>query len=416
MSGGSSPTSSRNSVPPAASSKRPRRRCEAPVKAPRSCPNSSEAMRAAGIAAQLTLTNGRAARRDRRWMARATSSLPVPVSPLISTVESVGATLLTSARAACRAGEVPTRSSNTAGVSASSRNATLSPMSPVGHGGMSAGRPLMRPICPVVRPIISTAANVIVLSSSSRGLRDDLLHDVQQGVSIHGLAQERDRTRLQRTALLRLARAAGQEDDRDVRAALSQAALQLETVDPRHPHVEDETPGDRRTSRSEKGLGRVERLGLEAEGMDQPACRLTHRDVVVHDRDETLVSACHTAHCAPFANLYPWPERSDRRRGSSSCSLGQGFLLSLGTGPPPSALGGDAELGRHPDERGERLGAHLLHDVGAVELDRPLGRGEVAVDLLVEEPGDDRRQDLALARGELLVALPQGARLVALGM
>src|SRR5262249_24692786 len=83
---------------------------------------------------------------------------------------------------------------------------------------------------------------------------------------------------------------------------------------------------------------------------------------------------------------------------------------------PPSALGGHAELGRHPDERGERLGAHLLHVVGAVELDCPLGRGELAGDLLVEEPGDDQRQDLALARGELLVALPQGASLVALGM
>src|SRR5262249_11331272 len=218
-------------------------------RAPRGCRNSRGGRGGAGSAARLRRTRGRAPRRDRRWMARATSSLPVPVSPLISTVESVGATLPTSARVACRAGEVPTRSSNTAGASASSRNATLSPMSPVGHGGTSAGPPPMRPLCPVVPPLISTTANVHVLSSASRGRRPDLLHDVQQGVSIHGLAQERDRTRLQRTALLRLARAAGEEDDRDVRAALCQAALQLETVDPRHPHVEDETPGDRRTSR-----------------------------------------------------------------------------------------------------------------------------------------------------------------------
>src|SRR5262249_56157846 len=189
-------------------------------RAPRGCRNSRGGRGGAGSAARLRRTRGRAPRRDRRWMARATSSFPVPVSPVISTVESVGATLVTSARVACRAGEVPTRSSNTAGVSASSRNATLSPVSPVGHGGTSAGRPLMRPICPVVRPIISTAANVIVLSSSSRGLRDDLLHDVHQGVSIHGLAHERDRTRFHRTALLPLAPAAGQEDDRDVHDAL----------------------------------------------------------------------------------------------------------------------------------------------------------------------------------------------------
>ena len=36
-----SPISSRNSVPPLACSKRPIRRSTAPVKAPRSCPNSS---------------------------------------------------------------------------------------------------------------------------------------------------------------------------------------------------------------------------------------------------------------------------------------------------------------------------------------------------------------------------------------
>jgi hypothetical protein len=46
-----------------------------------------------GIATQLTLTNTRDARRDRAWMARARAmrSFPVPVSPLMSTVESVGA-------------------------------------------------------------------------------------------------------------------------------------------------------------------------------------------------------------------------------------------------------------------------------------------------------------------------------------
>ena len=45
--------------------------------------------RAAGIAAQLTATNGPAARRPWRWIARATTSLPVPVSPVISTVASL---------------------------------------------------------------------------------------------------------------------------------------------------------------------------------------------------------------------------------------------------------------------------------------------------------------------------------------
>src|SRR5207247_1714913 len=53
-SGPRSPTSSRNSVPPSASSKRPTRRSVAPVKAPRSCPNISDSTRSFGMAALLT--------------------------------------------------------------------------------------------------------------------------------------------------------------------------------------------------------------------------------------------------------------------------------------------------------------------------------------------------------------------------
>jgi hypothetical protein len=77
------------------------------VKAPSSCPNNSEAINSRGIAAQFTLTNAREVRSDRRCMARATSSLPVPVSPVIGTVESVAATFTTRESAACNAGDVP---------------------------------------------------------------------------------------------------------------------------------------------------------------------------------------------------------------------------------------------------------------------------------------------------------------------
>ena len=41
------------------------------------------------IAAQLIATKGRSARRLLPWIARATSSLPVPLSPVIKTVESL---------------------------------------------------------------------------------------------------------------------------------------------------------------------------------------------------------------------------------------------------------------------------------------------------------------------------------------
>src|ERR1051326_847356 len=55
---GNSPISSRNTVPPAASSNFPWRRSFAPVKAPRSCPKSSFSINVSGIAAQLMATNG----------------------------------------------------------------------------------------------------------------------------------------------------------------------------------------------------------------------------------------------------------------------------------------------------------------------------------------------------------------------
>jgi DNA-binding response OmpR family regulator len=80
-SSGISPISSRNSVPPSASSNRPGLSRSAPVNAPFSWPNSSLSSRFSGIAAQLTRDERRVARGCCWWIARATSSLPVPLSP-----------------------------------------------------------------------------------------------------------------------------------------------------------------------------------------------------------------------------------------------------------------------------------------------------------------------------------------------
>ena len=80
-----SPISSRNSVPPSAFSNRPRLLACAPVKAPRTWPNSSLSSRPSGIAVQLIGTKGFSERSPWKWMARATTSLPVPLSPVIST-------------------------------------------------------------------------------------------------------------------------------------------------------------------------------------------------------------------------------------------------------------------------------------------------------------------------------------------
>ena len=87
-------------MPPSAISNRPRLRAVAPVKAPRSWPNSSDSISSRGIAAQFTFTNGFVASALARWMARAISSLPVPDSPVMSTRVRVGATFAICANSA----------------------------------------------------------------------------------------------------------------------------------------------------------------------------------------------------------------------------------------------------------------------------------------------------------------------------
>ena len=69
-------------MPPSASAKRPFLVNVAPVNAPRTWPKSSDSSSVSGIAAQLTLMSGMLRCALRAWMARATSSLPVPVSPV----------------------------------------------------------------------------------------------------------------------------------------------------------------------------------------------------------------------------------------------------------------------------------------------------------------------------------------------
>ena len=88
-------------VPCWANSNLPMRVVPAPVKAPRSWPNSSLSSRSAGSAAQLTLTNGLVRRGDRRCSSRAITSLPTPLSPRSSTPTSLSATRSTIAITGC---------------------------------------------------------------------------------------------------------------------------------------------------------------------------------------------------------------------------------------------------------------------------------------------------------------------------
>ena len=62
------------------------------MKAPRTCPKSSDSTSVGGMAAQFTATNGFFARDEPACSERAASSLPVPDSPVMSTVQRVSAT------------------------------------------------------------------------------------------------------------------------------------------------------------------------------------------------------------------------------------------------------------------------------------------------------------------------------------
>ena len=92
MTGDISPISSSRIVPCSATSMSPFLLLSAPVKAPRTCPNSSDSRSVSGSAPQLMATNGLVRRVEFPWTARATSSFPVPDSPVTSTVLFVGAT------------------------------------------------------------------------------------------------------------------------------------------------------------------------------------------------------------------------------------------------------------------------------------------------------------------------------------
>ena len=88
-----SPISSRNSVPPDTTSKKPFRVCVAPVKEPFLWPKSSLSSNVSGMDPQLMAMKGYCERVLLACIALATSSLPVPVSPVSRTEASLAAIL-----------------------------------------------------------------------------------------------------------------------------------------------------------------------------------------------------------------------------------------------------------------------------------------------------------------------------------
>ena len=106
-----SPISSIKMVPPLASSKRPRRVCPAPVKAPFSWPKSSSSIKESGKLQTEKATKGLAALGLKRWMAWAINPFPVPLSPVSSTVVNTSATFRVTSQTRCIALLLPSKPS-----------------------------------------------------------------------------------------------------------------------------------------------------------------------------------------------------------------------------------------------------------------------------------------------------------------
>jgi hypothetical protein len=85
--GVTSPISSRKSVPPSAASTRPGRRAGRAVEGALLVAEELALDEASGNAAHCTRTNGPSRAAPPWWMARAATSLPVPLSPRMSTVK-----------------------------------------------------------------------------------------------------------------------------------------------------------------------------------------------------------------------------------------------------------------------------------------------------------------------------------------
>ncbi len=126
MSIGTVPISSKKIVPPSAALKSPFLSATAPVNEPRTCPKRFDSRRSGGSAPEWTVTNGPAERGDRRWSAFATSSLPVPLSPVTRIVEREAAAWRTVSKTRSIEADRPTSSRKPPGASSFARSARFS--------------------------------------------------------------------------------------------------------------------------------------------------------------------------------------------------------------------------------------------------------------------------------------------------
>src|SRR6266404_4937234 len=101
------------------------------------------------------------------------------------------------------------------------------------------------------------------------------------------------------------------------------------------------------------------------------------------------------------------PHSNRAQHGNSTVSWYSTGHCPLGQVDADLALAGGSEFFNHPDQIGERFGAHFLHNVGAMKFDRSLGGGEFAGHLFIQQSGCNQSHHFALTGGELSITLAQ---------
>ena len=244
--GSSSPISSRKSVPLFADSMRPMRRSIAPVKAPFSWPKSSLSIRSLEIAPQFTAMKGPAQRGERSWIARATSSLPVPLSPGHEHRRLGAGDALDGAE------DVP-------------------------HGGAPAHHaPELLSLLDLVAQALDLALEVVLLDQvadldAERLELEGLGHEIR-GAVLHRLDGGGDRIRRR------------QDDDRRAHTALRQLLEQIEPAPPRHHEIEEH---DVRRRDRDLAQRRVDVAGDRdvAVGLEEHAQGFLHSGLIIDDEN-----------------------------------------------------------------------------------------------------------------------------------
>ena len=162
-------------------------RDDAPVNAPLRCPNSSDSSRFSGIAPQLTEMNGRSARTPLAWITFAISSLPVPLSPSMSTGRSVGAAFSAISSASSSLGLSPNAPSKTKLRSSRALATLLAAIDPA-RAGSAAAAVTNRSLCDSCITSSRSAFDCRSSFSMSGRSRLDVQRSVERRISIFSIS------------------------------------------------------------------------------------------------------------------------------------------------------------------------------------------------------------------------------------